>query len=141
MQPFPPWVWRIRERFTRGVACTDAHLDTPIATREAVIVDRDDALPEMLTFAELAARTSRFAELLRRIGGDAGERVLIRLPNCIAYPTAFLGAMKRGAVPVPTSSQLTADEVRFLAADSGASVLAPDRSTWTAIALLLRGLP
>src|SRR5215813_5022242 len=114
MQPFPPWVWRIPERFNIGVACTDAHLDTPIATREAVIVDHDDAVPETLTFTELAARTSRFAELLRRIGGDAGERVLIRLPNCIAYPTAFLGAMKRGAVPVPTSSLLTADEVRFL---------------------------
>ena len=141
MQPFPPWVWRIPERFNIGVACTDAHLDTPIATREAVIVDRDDALPETLTFAELAARTSRFAELLRRIGGDAGERVLIRLPNCIAYPTAFLGAMKRGAVPVPTSSQLTADEVRFLAADSGASVLVTDCSTWTAMAVMLEEVP
>ena len=141
MQPFPPWVWRIPERFNIGVACTDAHLDTPTATREAVIVDRDDAGPETLTFAELAVRTSRFAELLRQIGCDAGERVLIRLPNCIAYPTAFLGAMKRGAVPVPTSSQLTADEVRFLAADSGASILVTDRSTWSAMATMLEEVP
>jgi acyl-coenzyme A synthetase/AMP-(fatty) acid ligase len=141
MQPFPPWVWRIPDRFNIGAACTDAHLDTPLATREAVIVDRDDEVPETLTFAELAARTSRFAELLRQIGCDAGERVLIRLPNCIAYPTAFLGAMKRGAVPVPTSSQLTADEVRFLATDSGASILVTDRSTWGAMAAMLEEVP
>ena len=141
MQPFPPWVWRIPERFNIGVACTDAHLDTPTATREAVIVDRDDAGPETLTFAELAVRTSRFAELLRQIGCDAGERVLIRLPNCLAYPTAFLGTMKRGAVSVPTSSQLTADEVRFLAADSGASILVTDRSTWSAMATTLEEVP
>jgi acyl-coenzyme A synthetase/AMP-(fatty) acid ligase len=141
MQPFPPWVWRIPDRFNIGAACTDAHLDTPLAMREAVIVDRDDAVPETLTFAELAARTSRFAQLLRQIGCDAGERVLIRLPNCIAYPTAFLGAMKRGAVPVPTSSQLTADEVRFLATDSGASILVTDRSAWGAMAAMLEEVP
>jgi acetyl-CoA synthetase len=131
MQPFPPWVWRIPERFNIGVACTDAHLGTPVAEREAVVVDRDEGAPESFTFAELAAQTSRFAELLRRIACAAGDRVLIRLPNCLVYPTAFLGALKRGAVPVPTSSQLTADEVRFLAVDSGATVLVTDRSTWS----------
>jgi acyl-coenzyme A synthetase/AMP-(fatty) acid ligase len=130
MQPFAPWVWRIPERFNIGVACTDAHLDTPVTAREAVIVDRDEGAPEIYTFAELAAQTSRFAELLRQIACAAGDRVLIRLPNCLAYPTAFLGALKRGAVPVPTSSQLTVDEVRFLAVDSGAAVLVTDRSTW-----------
>jgi len=35
----------------------------------------------------------------------------VRLPNSIDYPTAFLGAMKRGAIAVPTSTLLTADEV------------------------------
>jgi acyl-coenzyme A synthetase/AMP-(fatty) acid ligase len=137
MQPFPPWVWRIPERFNIGVACTDAHQGTPVATRAAVIVDRDGAAAETLTFTELAARTSRFAELLRRLGCDVGDRVLIRLPNCLAYPTAFLGALKRGAVPVPTSIQLTADEVRFLAVDSGAAVLVTDRPTWSAMGAML----
>ncbi len=137
MQPFAPWVWQIPERFNIGVACTDAHLDTPVATREAVIVDRDERAPEVHTFVELAAQTSRFAELLRQIACAAGDRVLIRLPNCLAYPTAFLGALKRGAVPVPTSSQLTVDEVRFLAVDSGAAVLVTDRSTWSTMGAAL----
>src|SRR5262249_25930066 len=46
MQPFPPWVWRIPEHFNIGVACTDAHLGTPVAGRDAVVVDRDDGAPE-----------------------------------------------------------------------------------------------
>ena len=86
-----------------------------------------------LTFAELAARTSRFAQLLRDLGVGAGDRVLIRLPNCLEYPTVFLGAMKRGAVPVPTSILLTAEEVLFLARDSGAGALVTDRARrWNA---------
>ncbi len=132
MQPFPPWVWDVPERFNIGVACTDAHLGTPVADRAAVIVDHDGAT-EQLTFAELAERTARFAQLVRDVGCAAGDRVLIRLPNCLAYPIAFLGALKRGAVPVPTSTLLTPDEVRFLAADSGAVVLVTDRPTWDAM--------
>lgn len=140
MQRFPPWVWRIPERFNIGVACTDAHLGTPVAARAAVIVDRDEA-SDALTFAALAERTSRFAQVVRDLGCDAGDRVLIRLPNCLDYPTAFLGAMKRGAVPVPTSTLLTPEEVRFLATDSAAAVLVTDRPTWDAMHAMLEELP
>ena len=136
MQPFPPWVWDIPEHFNIGVACTDAHLGTAAASRAAVIVD-----PDEITFAALAERTSRFAQLLRESRCDAGDRVLIRLPNCLAYPTAFLGALKRGAVPVPTSTMLTPDEVRFLANDSGAVLLVTDPLTWDAMHAMLADLP
>ena len=141
MQPFPPWRWDIPARFNIGVACTDAHLGTAVAGRPAVVVDRDGAGDEELTFAALAERTSRFAQLLRQLGCAAGDRVLIRLPNCVAYPTAFLGAIKRGAVPVPTSTLLTADEVRYLAVDSGAVVLVTDRPTWAAMHAMFDELP
>lgn len=141
MQPFPPWRWDIPEHFNIGVACTDAHLGTAVADRPAVIVDRDGTGDEQVTFAELAERTTRFAQLLRDLGCAAGDRVLIRLPNCVAYPTAFLGAIKRGAIPVPTSTQLTADEVQYLAADSGAVVLVTDGATWAAMHAMLEQAP
>ncbi len=133
MKPFDPWVWDIPERFNIGVACTDAHIETPTADRVAVIVDDDALGVQQLTFAELAARTSRFGQLLRDLGVGAGDRVLIRLPNCIEYPTVFLGAMKRGAIPVPTSVLLTAEELLYLARDSGAAALVTDRATWNGL--------
>jgi acetyl-CoA synthetase len=129
----PTWVWDIPEFFNIGVACTDAHLATPLADRVAVIVDDDTLGVRRLTFAELAARTSRFGQLLGDLGVGVGERVLIRLPNCIEYPTVFLGAMKRGAIPVPTSILLTAEEVLYLAQDSGATTMVTDRTTWNAL--------
>jgi acetyl-CoA synthetase len=133
VEPLPSWVWEIPERFNIGVACTDAHLGTPTADRAAVVVDDDARGVRQLTFAELAAETSRFGQLLRDLGVAAGDRVLIRLPNCLEYPVVFLGAMKRGAIPVPTSSMLTAEEVLHLAGDSGAVALVTDGGTWSAM--------
>ena len=137
MKPFPPWVWDIPERFNIGVACTDAHLGTQVADRAAVIVDDDRFGVTTLSFAALGERTSRFAQLLRNLGIDAGERVLIRLPNCVEHPTAFLGALKRGAIAVPTSILLTPDEVLHLARDSGAAVLVTDGATWDRLRVAL----
>jgi acyl-coenzyme A synthetase/AMP-(fatty) acid ligase len=120
----------IPTHFNIGVACTDAHLDTPAADRVAMVVE-DEALGVLQpTYRELAELTSRFAQALRELGVDAGERVLIRLPNHIAYPVVFLGAIKRGALPVPTSILLTAEEVGWLLDDAGAAVLVTDEESW-----------
>lgn len=129
----PPWTWDIPDRFNAAAACTDVHANGPSAERAAVICDDHVAGVRQLTFAELSTRTSQLAELLRQLGVAAGERVLIRLPNCLEYPVVFLGAMKRGAVPVPTSILLTADEVLFLARDAGAAALMTTRESWNAL--------
>ena len=129
----PPWTWHIPPQFNAAAACTDVHLGGEAAARPAVIChDAAHGVAE-LTFAELATRTSQFAQLLRDLGVGAGDRVLVRLPNCLAYSVVFLGAMKRGAVPVPTSILLTADEVLFLARDAGATALVTTRESWNAL--------
>ena len=129
----PPWTWDIPQSFNIGVACTDAHLGTPAEASAAVICADEQRGARQITFGELAHSTSRFGQLLRDLGIDAGERVLIRLPNCLEYSTVFLGAMKRGAIPVPTSSLLTADEILFLIRDAGARALVTTRQAWDAL--------
>ena len=140
MPTLPTWTWDIPEYFNIGVACTDAHLGTAVEGRVAVICDDDQRGDRATTFGELARSSSRFGQLLRDLGTDAGERVLIRLPNCLEYATVFLGAMKRGAVPLPTSMLLTAEEVLFLAGDSGARAMVTDHATWNALHAALEQL-
>jgi acetyl-CoA synthetase len=130
--PFPSWRWTIPEHFNIAVACLDRHLGTPIADRVAMIVEDDAQGTSQATYAELAKRTSRFGQLLADLGIGVGERVLIRLPNSLDYPTAFLGAMKRGAISVPTSTLLTVEEVLYLARDSAAIALVIDKPAWQA---------
>jgi acyl-coenzyme A synthetase/AMP-(fatty) acid ligase len=138
--PFPAWTWKLPEHFNIGVACTDAHLDTANENKLAMIVEDDLLGVSTATYQQLAQATSRFAQLLRNLGVAAGDRVLIRLPNSLAYPTAFLGAMKRGAIAVPTSTLLTAEEVIYLAHDSEATVLVTDKAMWQGLREKLGGL-
>ena len=141
LTPFEPWVWQVPEYFNIGAACTDAHLGKAAENRIAMIVEDDQLGTSEIRFGELALRTSRFAQLLRDLQVKAGDRVLIRLPNCLDYPTAFLGAMKRGAISVPTSTLLTVEEVLYLARDSGAAVLVTDKAMWQKLQGNLTGLP
>lgn len=140
-EQFPKWVWSVPEHFNIGVACSDRHLGTPQAQQIAMIVEDDTLGTATITFAELAHKTSQFAQLLRNLGVQAGDRVLIRLPNSLDYPIAFLGAMKMGAISVPTSTLLTAEEVAYLAKDSGAKVLVTDAAAWEGMADGLAGAP
>ena len=137
--PFPAWQWDVPEYLNIGVACTDAHLGTPVEARVAMVVEDDRLGTSSITYGELADRTGRFAQLLRDRGVAAGDRVLVRLPNSIDYPTAFLGAMKRGAIAVPTSTLLTPGEVRYLLEDSGASAMVIDEAAWKSMGGELRG--
>ncbi len=137
--PFPPWQWQLPATLNIGVACTDAHLGTAVAERVAMIVEDDALGTSSITYRELADRTSRFAQVLRIHGIGRGDRVLVRLPNSIDYPTAFLGAMKRGAIAVPTSTLLTAEEVEYLARDSAAAAIVIDKAAWRAMGPALAG--
>ena len=140
-EKFPDWQWRVEKHFNIGAACTDKHLNTPVAQAIAMIVEDDVQGTSQITFEQLAKRTDQFAQLLRNLQVNVGERVLIRLPNCLDYPTAFLGTMKRGAISVPTSTLLTAEEVAYLARDSNAAVLVTDKAAWPALQDHLSGLP
>lgn len=131
---FPQWEWDVPENFNIGVACTDKHLGTAQQDHVAMIVEDDALGTATITFDELARKTSQFAQVLRGLGVKPGDRVLIRLPNSLDYPIAFLGAMKMGAISVPTSTLLTAEEVAYLAKDSGAVVLVTDATAWYGMA-------
>lgn len=132
-EKFADWQWDIPTNFNIGVACSDRHLGTPAADHVAMIVEDEVLGTSQMTFAELAHQTNQFAQLLRQLNVKVGDRVLVRLPNSLDYPIAFLGAMKMGAIAVPTSTLLTAEEVAYLAKDSGASVLVTDAKAWVAM--------
>src|SRR5271155_5768873 len=76
-----------------------------------------------ITYAALAARADCFGRVLHARGIRREERILLCLLDTIDWPTAFLGAIKFGAVPVPVNTLLTEDEYRFMLEDSRARLL------------------
>jgi len=79
---------------------------------------------ETWTFAALEDAVLRIAGGLQARGLPPGARILIRLDNTSAYALLFFGAIAGGFVPLPTSTQLTTHEVRYMAEDSGAAAVA-----------------
>jgi long-chain acyl-CoA synthetase len=76
-----------------------------------------------LNYAQLSSLANRFAIGLQKLGVKKGDRVAIALPNIPQYPIAFYGALKAGAVVVPTNPLYTPREMQHQMADSGARVL------------------
>jgi acyl-coenzyme A synthetase/AMP-(fatty) acid ligase len=137
-EAFEEWEWEIPEYFNIGAACADSQLDTNLADSLAMIVEDDTRGTDTITFTELSHKTNQFAQLLRNLKLNKGDRVLVRLPNSLAYPVAFLGTMKMGGIAVPTSTLLTAEEVAYLAKDSGATVLVTDAAAWHAMSAQIK---
>ena len=124
------WNWNLPKHFNIAEACVDQHTGTFKATQAALIIENETLGQGSVTYDELSCLTSQFANVLAAHGLEHGERILIRLSNSIEYPVSFFGAIKFGAVAVPTSTLLSASEVAYLAKDSGAKVLVTEKSMW-----------
>lgn len=76
------------------------------------------------SYGALNAIANRYAHAFReKLGLEPSDRVAILLTNDIHYIFACLGAFKAGAVVVPLNCFLTAPELKFILADSAATVL------------------
>ncbi|HEX8905368.1 MAG TPA: AMP-binding protein, partial [Longimicrobiaceae bacterium] len=75
------------------------------------IVD-DEGGEVRYSFAEMAERSNRVANFLREHGVERGDRVLLMLPNVAPLWEAMLACIKLGAVIIPATTQLTADDLR-----------------------------
>ena len=93
------------------------------------------------SYAELAERVGRFANLLCRIGVDPEQRILLCLHDTIDFPTAFLGAIKAGIVPVAVNTQLSPGEFAFMLADSRARTVVVSAPLLAAMNAALAQLP
>lgn len=76
-----------------------------------------------ITYAQFSSYANRFAIALQRLGVQKGDRVAIALPNIPQYPIAFYGALRAGAVIVPTNPLYTEREMQHQLADSDAKVI------------------
>lgn len=76
-----------------------------------------------ITYAQFSSLADRFARALVRLGVKRGDRVAISLPNVPQFPIAFYGALKAGAVVVPTNPLYTPPELEHQLRDSGARVI------------------
>ncbi len=81
---------------------------------------------ESLTYEQLREQVNRMGHLLRSVGVAREQRVLLVLDDTVAFPIAFLGALRIGAVPVPVSVRETSENFRHFVEDSYAEIVVCD---------------
>ena len=77
----------------------------------------------VISYGELLALTERLAGWLQqRAGVQRGDRVLLFAQNSPAFSIAYYAILRADAMVVPVNAMSTADDLAYLAADSGARV-------------------
>ena len=95
----------------------DRHVAEGRAGRLAVIHDG-----RRLSYGDVAAGVNRAGHGLKRLGVRMEQRVLLLLPDSVEFVYAFWGAVKLGAVAIPTNTLLTPRDYAYMLDDSRASV-------------------
>src|SRR5436190_882693 len=78
---------------------------------------------ERVTYRRLDATANRLAHTLRALGVGRGDRVATLAENRVEYPAIYFAAAKLGAIHVPVNFRYRTGEVRYVLAQSEASVL------------------
>jgi len=75
-----------------------------------------------ISYGELRDAASRVGPMLARLGVEQENRIALVLKDTVDFPILFWGAIRAGIVPVLLNTRLTADQYRYLLADSRSKV-------------------
>jgi len=82
-----------------------------------------DGEREKVTFADLAERSARFANLLEAEGIERGDRVFTYMPRVPAHFVSLIGTLKRGAVFGGVNERFGPDGISYRLADCDAKAV------------------
>jgi len=105
------FAWPALDRFNWAIDYFDAMAhgnDKPAL----MLVDAGSGKQTTLSFAQMSERSARVANFLRDLGVTRGDRILLMLPNRAELWDAMLAAIKLGAILMPATTQLSADDLR-----------------------------
>jgi acyl-coenzyme A synthetase/AMP-(fatty) acid ligase len=110
--------WEVPERFNFARDVVDAWAADPAKPALRWCDERGNE--RRFTFAEIARSSHRFANLLAAHGVGKSDRVVVMLPRLPEWQIAMVGCLRAGAIPIPCIDMLTAKDVAFRVAHSGA---------------------
>ncbi len=104
---------RAPERFNGVVDVLEAWARERPDDPALISIDGDGRLVARHSAAELVEVAHRAARALLALGLGKGDRVLVMLPRVPAWYGAMLGAMRIGAVPLPSPNQSTPRDLAY----------------------------
>jgi acetyl-CoA synthetase len=93
----PFYTWFDDGELNASANCLDRHMGTDVENKTAIIFEADGGQVTKVTFKELLARVSQFANALRKLGVQKGDRVLVYMPMTIEGVVAMQACARIGA--------------------------------------------
>ena len=78
---------------------------------------------QKFTYQEVYEKVNRTGNALKELGVEIEHRVLLVLPDSPEFAFSFFGAIKIGAVPIPTNPWMAAKDYDYLLNDSRARAI------------------
>ncbi|KRB79473.1 malonyl-CoA synthase [Sphingomonas sp. Root710] len=90
----------------------------------------------VVRYADVEARSARFANVLRDLGVQTGDRVAVQAEKSIDMLMAYLGCLRAGAVFLPLNTAYTAGELDYFMRDAEPALFLCDPKALAAVAPL-----
>lgn len=119
----PFYKWFDDGELNASYNCLDRHVEAGNGERVAVIFEADDGTVTRVTYADLLARVSRFANALKKRGIRRGDRVVIYMPMSVEAIVAMQACARIGATHSVVFGGFSAKSLNERLVDVGASAL------------------
>ncbi len=116
----PFYKWFDDGELNASANCLDKHMGTPIENKTAIIFEADDGTVTKITYKELLARVSQFANALKSEGIRKGDRVIIYMPMTIEGVIAMQACARIGATHSVVFGGFSAKALQERIIDAGA---------------------
>ena len=117
------WKWDIPKKYNIGYDCVDKHTETNKKNKVALYWENDQEDSEKFTYNDMKRLTNKFGNALKKLGFKKGDRFLIRLPNLPEFQVSFLGGLKIGSIPIPSSVMFRPHEIEYRVNDSSSKAV------------------
>lgn len=116
----PFYKWFDDGELNASANCLDKHMGTPVENKTAIIFEADDGTVTRISYKELLARVSQFANALKAEGINKGDRVVIYMPMTIEGVIAMQACARIGATHSVVFGGFSAKALQERIIDAGA---------------------
>ena len=116
----PFYKWFADGQLNASANCLDKHMGTPVENKTAIIFEADGGEVTKVTYKDLLARVSQFANGLKAHGVKKGDRVLVYMPMTIEGLVAMQACARIGATHSVVFGGFSAKAVQERIQDAGA---------------------
>jgi acetyl-CoA synthetase len=116
----PFYKWFEDGELNASANCLDKHIGTSVENKTAIIFEADDGAVTKVSYKELLAKVSQFANALKAQGIKKGDRVLIYMPMTIEGVVAMQACARIGATHSVVFGGFSAKSLQERIIDAGA---------------------